>query len=98
MSVVCAVTGSGSASDHINCNATNGDPFAQAATLCTNMKAKGVIVYTVGFNVGSDAGVKSLMQNCATSAEYVYMPSSGADLKIAFRAIAQDINSLRISK
>ena len=38
------------------------------------------------------------MQNCATSAEYVYMPSSGADLKIAFRAIAQDINSLRISK
>lgn len=93
-----AGSGSGSASDHINCNATNGDPFAQAATLCTNMKAKGVIVYTVGFNVGSDAGVKSLMQNCATSAEYVYMPSSGADLKIAFRAIAQDINSLRISK
>jgi len=93
-----AGSGSGSASDHINCNATNGDPFDQAATLCTNMKAKGVIVYTVGFNVGSDADVKSLMQNCATSAEYVYMPSNGSDLKIAFRAIAQDINSLRISK
>ena len=34
----------------------------------------------------------------ATSPEYVYMPSNGNDLKIAFRAIAQDINSLRISK
>lgn len=92
--------GSGAPGDdsRINCNATNGDPFDQAATLCTNMKAKGVIVYTVGFNVGSDADVKSLMQNCATSAEYVYMPSNGSDLKIAFRAIAQDINSLRISK
>jgi hypothetical protein len=38
------------------------------------------------------------MRNCATSPEYVYMPSNGNDLKIAFRAIAQDINSLRISK
>ncbi|WP_374577990.1 pilus assembly protein TadG-related protein [Phenylobacterium sp.] len=93
-----AGSGSGSSSDHINCNATNGDPFDQAETLCTNMKAKGVIVYTVGFNVGSDKDVKSLMRNCATSPEYVYMPSNGNDLKIAFRAIAQDINSLRISK
>lgn len=98
--VAAADSGSGSPSSdsRINCNATNGDPFDQAEKLCSNMKAKGIIVYTVGFNVGSDADVKSLMQNCATSSEYVYMPSSGGDLKIAFRAIAQDINSLRISK
>lgn len=89
---------SGSASDHINCTATNGDPFAQAAQLCTNMKRRNVVVYTVGFNVGDDADVRNLMQNCATSAEYVYMPGDGQALKVAFRAIAQDINSLRISK
>lgn len=93
-----ATSGSGSDSDHINCNATNGDPFAQAAQLCTNIKAKGIIVYTVGFNVGSDTNVKNLMRSCATAPEYVYMPTSGDDLKVAFRAIAQDINSLRISK
>lgn len=93
-----AGTGSGNAADHIKCTATNGDPFAQADKLCKNIKAKGVFVYTVGFNVGSDAKVKKLMSDCATSAEYVYMPANGTQLKVAFRAIAQDINSLRISK
>lgn len=93
-----AGSGSGNASDHIKCAATNGDPFAQADKLCKNIKDKGVFVYTVGFNVGSDAKVKKLMSDCATSAEYVYMPANGTQLKVAFRAIAQDINSLRISK
>ncbi len=93
-----AGTGSGDAKDHIKCTATNGDPFAQADQLCKNIKEKGVFIYTVGFNVGSDAKVKKLMSECATSPEYVYMPANGAQLKVAFRAIAQDINSLRISK
>lgn len=93
-----AGSGSGSAADHINCNATNGDPFEQAQRTCTAMKAKGVTVYTVGFNVSTDRDVQNLMRNCATSPDYVYFPNGGTALKIAFRAIAQDINSLRISK
>lgn len=91
-------SGFGNASDRIKCDATNGTAFAQADQLCKNIKAKGVFVYTVGFNVGSDAQVKKLMSDCATSPEYVYMPANGTQLKVAFRAIAQDINSLRISK
>ena len=91
-------SGFGEAKDRIKCNATNGTAFAQADTLCKNIKAKGVFIYTVGFNVGNDANVKKLMNDCATSAEYVYMPANGTQLKVAFRAIAQDINSLRISK
>lgn len=93
-----AGSGSGNDSDHINCNATNGDPFAQAQAMCRAMKAKGVTIYTVGFKVGSETAVQNLMRNCATSPDYVYFPDGGTALKIAFRAIAQDINSLRISK
>ena len=93
-----AGSGAPTGSNRINCPATNGDPFAQAEKLCKNMKDKKVVVYTVGFNVGSDAKVKKLMSDCATSPEYAYMPSGGQQLKVAFRAIAQDINSLRISK
>lgn len=93
-----AGSGSGNNSDHINCNATNGNPFTQAETMCRAMKAKGVTIYTVGFNVSSDTSVQNLMRNCATSPDYVYFPNGGTALKIAFRAIAQDINSLRISK
>lgn len=93
-----AGSGSGSASEHINCNATNGDPFDQAEALCTAMKSKKVIVYTVAFNVSSDRNITDLMKNCATSPDFAYRPDTGAELKIAFKAIAQDINSLRIAK
>lgn len=89
---------SGGSNIKINCDATNGDPFAQAKELCTNMKKKGIIVYTVGFNVGSEPGVADLMRNCASAPANYYLPNGGTELKVAFRAIGQDINSLRISK
>ena len=40
-----AGSGSGNLYDKIACDATNGDPFDQAAKLCTGMKAKGVKPY-----------------------------------------------------
>ncbi len=89
---------SGGKNIKINCDATNGDPFAQAAKLCENMQKKGIIIYTVGFNVGSEPGVAALMRNCASAPENYYLPNGGAELKVAFRAIGQDINSLRIAK
>jgi Flp pilus assembly protein TadG len=96
--VVASDAAYGGASDHINCPATNGNPFVQADKLCKSIKDKGVIIYTVGFNIGGDADATKLMNDCATSPEYVYLPANGADLKVAFRTIAQDINALRISK
>jgi Flp pilus assembly protein TadG len=98
--VVAANSGSGSGanSTHINCNATNGTAYTQAAALCTNMKAQGVVIYTVGFNVSKGSSAATIMSSCATDAEHTYMPSSGQDLQDAFRAIAQDINSLRLAR
>lgn len=93
-----AGAGSGSSADHINCNAPNGGAFSQARALCDNMKAQGVIIYTVGFDVASDQNAKDIMTACATDAEHVYLPSTGAALKDAFHAIGQDISRLRISR
>jgi Flp pilus assembly protein TadG len=93
-----STTGSGSTNDHINCNAPNGGSYAQAGTLCTNMKAQGVVVYTVGFNVLNTPNAQALIANCATDAEHVYLPVTGAELKTAFKAIAQSISNLRLSK
>lgn len=90
-------SGSGSNSEKINANATNGNGFTQAQTLCTNMKAAGVIVYTVGFADASTGPAAQFVQNCATSSEHVYLPSTGAELKDAFRDIAVQISNLRIS-
>ena len=56
-----ATTGSGAAGDHIDCNATNGNSFYQAEELCTAMKAKGITVYTVGFDRRHDQTAKDMM-------------------------------------
>lgn len=93
-----STSGSGSSSDKINCNASNGDAFAQAEALCDAMKAQGVVVYTVGFALSGNANAEAIMEECATSAEHVYLPDSGSELKVAFKEIAQDINALRLSK
>ncbi|MGO4666300.1 pilus assembly protein TadG-related protein [Bosea sp. 2RAB26] len=93
-----AGTGSGSDAEKINANASNGSSVSQATKLCENMKTAGVIVYTVGLGVGSDATANKMLTDCATSTKHVYFPSSGTTLKDAFRAIGQEINSLRIAR
>jgi len=95
-----AGSGSGSSSDHINCAATNGDSFTQARSLCNAIKASAndITVYTVGFDVGSDATAKSFLTACATDSSKVFFPASGSELKTAFKAIAQEISDLRIAK
>lgn len=93
-----AASGSGSLSDKIGQNATNGDPFAQGAALCSAMKAQGVIVYTVGFTIASGGAAATLLADCATDADHAFLPVSGADLSQAFAAIGRDISKLRISR
>lgn len=93
-----AGSGSGSNSDHINCNATNGNPFTQAATLCTAVKAKGILLYTVGFDIGDSVEAQQVLANCATDPSFAYLPATGAELKNSFKSIAQSISNLRLSK
>ncbi|WP_428151882.1 pilus assembly protein TadG-related protein [Brevundimonas sp.] len=93
-----STTGSGATSTHIDCNAPNGHPFDQTQALCRAMKAAGVIVYTVGFQVVNDQRARDLVNGCATDAQHVYMPTSGSDLRQSFQAIGRDIASLRISR
>jgi len=94
-------SGSGSTSDHAACASPNGNAFTQAQALCNNMKhlASPVIIYTVGFDVGSDPSAQAVLANCATDASHVYFPADdGHSLQMAFQQIASDLNRLRISK
>jgi len=69
---------------------------ARLATLCTNMKAKGIVIYTVRVEVYG--GSSSLLQNCASEAENFYDVQNVADLGNAFEQIAGKISRLRISR
>jgi hypothetical protein len=93
-----AGSGSGGTWDKINQNSTNGDPFSQGEALCDAMKASGVIVYTVGFQISSGGNAAALLAACASSPHHAHLPSSGSDLSEAFAAIGRDITRLRISK
>ncbi|MBI1408296.1 MAG: pilus assembly protein TadG [Caulobacter sp.] len=95
--VVSEDSSNGYSSSKINCDATNGDPFDQAASMCEAMKAKGIIIYTVGFDISSSRDVSDLLSNCASGPDHFYQPASGSDLKEAFKAIGKDISNLRIS-
>jgi Flp pilus assembly protein TadG len=90
-------SGSGSTSNHINCNSANGDSPTQALALCSAMKAQGVIIYTVGFDLQGDQNAIDLLTNCASNPSNFYNAATGADLQSAFQNIANQITQLRIS-
>lgn len=90
-------SGSGNAGDHINCNATNGSALSQALQMCTAMKQAGITIFTVGFELDTQAA-KDLMTQCASGPTYAYLASNGAALQEAFRSIAVNISRLRISQ
>lgn len=93
-----ALSGSGANANKINQNATNGASAAQAARLCTAMKAAGVTVYTVAFSVSANSAAATLLTGCASGADKAYSASSGTELVSAFQAIGRDITQLRISR
>jgi len=63
--------------------------------VCTNIKATGILVYTITFQVSSST-IQNLMRNCATdSGKYFNSPSSAA-LEATFRSIGAELSNLRI--
>ena len=93
-----AGTGSGSNTGKIDCDADNGDPFAQGVAMCTAMKNRGILVYTVGFQITAGGDAANMLETCASTPSNFYLPASGGDLSEAFAAIGRDITQLRISK
>ena len=75
-------------SGDINCSSTNGQSYTQARTLCTNMKAKGITVYTVGFVLtgGTNGTSYQTLLQCASSPDKFFNAEDGAELRL--RAIA----------
>jgi Flp pilus assembly protein TadG len=74
----------------------NGNSTTQARALCTEIKKKGIAVYTVGFALGNNSAVTTMTQ-CASDPSMAYTPSSGNELQQAFRDIALKINQLYLA-
>ena len=70
---------------------------AVLARLCTNIKAKGIAIYTVAFEV-TDATTKNALKSCASSAGNYYDATNSADLADAFDAIGKSLISMYLAE
>ncbi len=91
------------AMNHLGTTSTNSTTLSatmdtRTVAACTNMKAAGIVVYTVGFDItGSDAAdALAVLQQCASGTDYFYQADSNADLLAAFAAIGNSISNLHI--
>ncbi|MEQ1931171.1 MAG: TadE/TadG family type IV pilus assembly protein [Parvularculaceae bacterium] len=70
---------------------------ALTSRLCAEAKKDGLVVYTIAFDV-TDAGVRSLLEDCGTTPKHYFEPSSASELSTAFGKIAQSLRNLSLSK
>lgn len=72
------------------------DSYAYFDNLCAGAKAAGITIYTVGFNLNV-AEALSHLESCASSPAQFYDAKTGAQLKDAFKDIANKLGNLRVA-
>ncbi|MBB4287079.1 Flp pilus assembly protein TadG [Roseospira goensis] len=71
---------------------------ARMALACEDIKAQGIIVYTVTFSSSINQATKDLYRDCASDPAKWFDSPSQEDLKASFRAIAIELSRLRVSQ
>lgn len=83
-----------------NTNASRARSQQVSADLCENMKNSGITVYSIAFEL-NDNTARDLLDNCATddqgSQVFFYRADNEDELREAFREIARNISSLRLT-
>lgn len=72
---------------------------ARMSTLCNNMKAQGIIIYTVVLDTsgsGVDSVTRLLYEGCATSTSHYFLVSQASQLRPAFQQIGARLANLRL--
>lgn len=65
--------------------------------ICTAAKNNGVVIYTIGFEIGEGGTAETALKNCATSHSHYYRVE-GVDISSAFSSIAGNVQSLRLTQ
>ena len=70
---------------------------AREAITCTNVKATGVVIYSVQVNTGGDP-LQTVMQNCATNSSKFFMLTSASQMITTFEQIGTELANLHLSQ
>lgn len=68
------------------------------AEVCADMKAKGIVVYTITFTSGISEATKAIYRDCASDPGKWFDSPTQGDLRASFRAIATELSRLRLSR
>jgi Flp pilus assembly protein TadG len=68
------------------------------AATCEQMKAQGILLYTITFGSTPDAATQNLYRACATTPDHYFHSPDSATLGSAFREIARELSNLRIAE
>jgi hypothetical protein len=69
----------------------------RTARLCENIKAQGIILYTITFNL-TNVTTQNLFRACATAPEFYFNSPNQAALQAAFRTIGTQLVNLRLTR
>ena len=67
------------------------------AMTCDNVKAAGVVLYTIQVNTGGDP-TSTLLQNCASSSDKFYLLTSADQMTATFNTIGTNLTKLRVAQ
>jgi Flp pilus assembly protein TadG len=67
------------------------------ATVCNAMKAQGIIIYAITFQLNNTT-TQALYRDCATSPAHYFNSPSNADLEDAFEEIGNELTNLRLAE
>ena len=90
--------GSGNDDEVAAASPTNGDVYTQAASMCSGIKASGVEVYVITFQLDKSLSWRvGLVNNCATDSSHI-IDADSTSLDAAFGKIANQILAMRIAQ
>ncbi len=73
------------------------DANEKTLELCSNIKQKDIVIYTIAFDVDNDE-IRDIMQDCSGNGGRYFDADDADQLSEVFAKIAEDLSALRLSK
>jgi Flp pilus assembly protein TadG len=89
-------SGLGLSSSAASTTSTKNELDARTTSVCNNIKAQAITLYTITFGSAPTSTGQTLMRNCASRPEYYFHAPTGTTLRSAFQTIGGQLSSLRI--
>lgn len=83
--------------DHLGTGWLGDQLDTKLAAICSNVKSKGILVYSITFQL-NDTATQNLMRNCATQDDMYFNSPNGSSLQDAFDQIATGLQKLQLKQ